>query len=408
MKHLFITQDFGPDLGGMARRHVELCRRLADDGMVVSTVAARDAAAFDAGERYEIDRQPFTFERAKLLSNELRWARWLQRRCRAGGVDIVHCGNIRPTGYAAWWTFRRGRKPYLLYVNGADLLREREKAHNALKRATARAIFGKASAIVANSAWTAEIASATMHEVGLRAQPLIATIELGTDPAAFGPDRDSGALRHRFALGDSPLLCTVARLVPHKGHDMVLRALALIAGELPSLRYLVVGTGPHENDIRRLAADLGIGDRVVLAGALSDAEIAEAYATSTVYVGLSRIQRRPGGSEQGGAVEGFGISFVEAGASGLPCVAGDSGGVRSAVRDGETGLVVPPCDPEAIAAAIRALIEDPERRRRMGAAARLAVEMHYNWDRVARDTSELARSVLTEFPHRAPPESSIP
>ena len=128
---------------------------------------------------------------------------------------------------------------------------------------------------------------------------------------------------------------------------------------------------------------------MVFAGALPDDEIAEAYATATLYLGLSRIDDEVN-------VEGFGISFIEAAASGVPSVAGDSGGVRSAVRDGETGLVVPPTDVEAVIAAVRMLLTDTDRRTAMGVAARRAAETHYNWDRVARETLGFARSLTLE------------
>ena len=176
---------------------------------------------------------------------------------------------------------------------------------------------------------------------------------------------------------------TVARLVPHKGQDIAIEALAKLPGDV---RYLIIGEGPDAPRLRALAASLGVADRVTLAGALDDAEIAEAYAAASVYVGLSR---RDGDV----SVEGFGISFVEAGASGTPSVAGDSGGVRAAVRDGETGIIVPPSDPGAAAEAIRALLDDAARRAAMGAAARRAVEGHYNWDRVARETAAFVASV---------------
>jgi phosphatidylinositol alpha-1,6-mannosyltransferase len=156
----------------------------------------------------------------------------------------------------------------------------------------------------------------------------------------------------------------------------VIRALATLPA---AVRYLIIGAGPDEGRLRALAESLGVADRVTIAGALSDAEIAEAYATATVYVGLSR---RDGAV----SVEGFGLSFVEAASSGTPSVAGDSGGVRAAVRDGETGLIVPATDVAAAALAIRSLLDDESRRRAMGAAARAAVLAHYNWDRVARET----------------------
>src|SRR5438445_6431827 len=138
----------------------------------------------------------------------------------------------------------------------------------------------------------------------------------------------------------------------------------------------MVGEGHDELRLRSIARELGVTDKVGFVGAMRDDELPEAYATSTIYLGASRVDKEIN-------VEGFGISFLEAGASGVPSVAGDSGGVRSAVRDGETGIVVPPTDVEAIADTIRSLLVNAERRKKMGQAARRAVETHYNWDRVA-------------------------
>src|SRR5678816_2866765 len=82
VRHLFVTQDYPPDLGGMARRHVELCRRFGDASvtMDISTVRADGAEEFDAGEPNSINRQPFSFSQAKLFTNQLRWATWLLSR----------------------------------------------------------------------------------------------------------------------------------------------------------------------------------------------------------------------------------------------------------------------------------------------------------------------------------------
>jgi phosphatidylinositol alpha-1,6-mannosyltransferase len=384
VRHLFVTQDFPPDSGGMARRHVELCRHFPRGEIAVSTVASPRAAEIDAAEPYPIDRQPFVFAGAKLLTNELRWTRALIGR--AGEYDVLHCGNVRPVGYAVWWAARRTGTPYLVYVNGGDVLRELVKARGWFKRRVARHIFADAVGVVANSRWTATVTEELMRELGVKHPPPVAGIDLGTDPDHFRPELDTGVLRQRLALGSGPLLLTVARLVPHKGQDMAIEALAAIAPEFPDARYLLVGGGRDRARLEALARSHGIGDRVAFAGMLTDAEIAEAYATATVYVGPSRLDR-------GINVECFGISFIEAAASGVPSVAGDSGGVRSAVRDGETGFVVPATDVKAIAAAIRTLLTDPARREQMGRAARAAVESHYNWARVARETRDFAEQV---------------
>lgn len=383
VRHLFVTVDYPPDLGGMARRHVELCRRLAAEGVTVSTVAAENASDFDRAEQYPIAREPFTFRGARSLTNRWRWARTIADR--AAAVDVVHCGNIRPCGYSI--LAARGRVPFLLYVNGSDLLREREKiAVSALKRLFVRRLFKDAAGIVANSAWTAETTKILCESLGLSADERVVAIDLGTDPQQFRPENDRGLLRARLGWQDNVVVATVARLVPHKGHDVALRAVAAILRQYPNVRYLIVGEGPNETALRTLAEDLGIGDRVAFVGAVSDAEVAEAYATADIYVGLSR--------EQGLDVEGFGISFVEASASATPVIAGDSGGVRSAVRDGETGFLVMPNDVDAVAAALRLLLADADRRRDMGVAGRRAVETHYNWDRVARETAAFAARVV--------------
>ena len=386
MRHLFVTVDYPPDLGGMARRHVELCRRLASDGVIVSTVAAADAQLFDQKEPYRIAREPFTFQGAKTATNRWRWSRSIARR--AAAVDVIHCGNIRPCGYPLMLA-RRGaaRAPFLLYVNGSDLLQEREKiTASTMKRWFVRRLRRQSAGIVANSAWTAETAWALFQALGIDVADRIVAIDLGTDPEQFRPENDRGALRASLGWQGLCVALTVARLVPHKGQDVALRAMAAVLREHPTLRYLIVGDGPNEAALRRLASDLGIADRVVFAGAMSDADVAEAYATSDVYIGLSR--------QDGKAIEGFGISFIEASASGIPVIAGDSGGVRSAVRDGETGVVVKPNDPDAVASALRQLLASPERRKALGRAGRRAVETHFNWDRVARETTAFAERAV--------------
>ena len=375
----------------MARRHVELCRRFADStsSIEVSTITKPDASAFDSGEGYPIHRQPFKASEANRFLNQLRWGAWLDRHCR-NRIDVIHCGNIRPVGYAVTLPAIRSGLPYVVYVNGGDLLRElRKSKESRLKRAGARRILGSAAGIVTNSKWTAELTGEVMEAAGIKNVPPVGVFDLGTDPAQFHPSRDTGELRARWRVGNAPLLITVARLVPHKGQDFAIRALAALTDEFPDLRYVIVGKGHDDQRLRDLARDLGVSDRVIFAGQLSDAEISEAYATSTLYVGLSRIDSEIN-------AEGFGISFVEAGASGVPSIAGDSGGVRSAVRDSETGIVVPPTDVASITAAIASLLRDDDRRRSMGQAARHAVETHYNWDRVARDTREFTYSVVGE------------
>jgi phosphatidylinositol alpha-1,6-mannosyltransferase len=226
-----------------------------------------------------------------------------------------------------------------------------------------------------------------MRDLSIDSPPPLAEIDLGTDPEQFKPSHDKGQLRSRWGVGSAPLMITVARLVPHKGQDVGIEALARLHREFPDLHYVLVGTGHDEARLKTLAAERGVSDRVVFAGALPDDELPEAYATSTIYVGFSRLDRAIN-------VEGFGIAFVEASASGVPVIAGDSGGVRSAVRNGETGWVVPPTDVTAIVERIAPFLRSRELRDKFGRAGRQAVESYYNWDRVGLETREFVSSVI--------------
>lgn len=393
MRHLLVTQDYLPDLGGIARRHLELVRRYPEP-MSVSTVAApaavsytpADIARCDAAEEYLIERQSFSFAHAKWFLSEMRWARWLVHRCR-DRVDVMHCGNIRPVGYAVWWAHKRVRIPYVVYVNGGDLLREQRCIRASwLRRRTARLILGDAAGIVATSAWCAELARNLLAELGVDHPPPVAAIDLGTDPQLFHPARDTGALRQRWGIRRAPIMLTVARLVPHKGQDTGIRVLARLRHEFPTLRYILVGDGVDEPRLRNLAAELDVMGLVGFAGSMRDDELPEAYATATVYFGASR--------RDGVDVEGFGLSFVEAAASGLPVVAGDAGGVRSTVRHEETGFVVNPLDVDALTDAVALLLRDEERRNAMSIAGRAAVETHYNWQRVADETARFVEECV--------------
>jgi phosphatidyl-myo-inositol dimannoside synthase len=384
-----VTQDFPPDRGGMARRHVELVRRFANDteSMDVSTVMLDAAAAFDNGEKYTIYRQPFHFREANRFTNQIRWSRWLVHHAR-GNVDVIHCGNIRPAGYPVLWAKMRLGAPYIVYVNGGDLLRELQKTDRSrLKKSMARRILGGASGIAATSEWVADLTRSVMDQVGVAKPPPIEALALGTDPETFAPSRDTGRLRRKWGIGDDPVLLTVARLIPHKGQDVVIRSVARLRSEFPNVRYVIVGEGVDDHRLRACARELHVESNVIFAGPLPDRDLPEVYATATIYAGPSRIDNVIN-------AEGFGISFLEASASGLPVVAGDSGGVRSAVRDGETGLVLPPLDVDAWANNLAELLRSESRRRSLGDAGRRAVETFYNWERVARDTREFTDRVI--------------
>ena len=404
MRTLFLTQDFPPDHGGIARLYGELCARFPAGGVEVSTVRARvpgggggesaagvavqapsDATAPGARSGapallYHLHRLPFTIREAKRVDSVVRWARWVGRRLASGDVDVIQVGNIRPTGYVAAWHHGRVGVPYVVYVHGKDLMKEERKARSWRGRATGRWVLGGAAAIVANSRATAERAERLLRTLGIDPAGRVRVVHPGTDPARFRPDAPGAeAWRRRLGLDGHRVLFSVSRLMARKGIDTALEALARLAPERPDLVYVVAGDGPERARLERLAAELGVAERVQFLGAVDDAELPGLYAAADVFV--LPVREEPDDDE----VEGFGIVFCEAAATGIPVVAGDSGGVADAVRDGETAFLVPPRDAAATASALARLLDDEGLRREMGAAGRRAVEAYYNWDRAAAE-----------------------
>ena len=382
-----MTQDFLPDLSGAARRHVELARRYPEP-MSVSTVEAADHARHDAREDYAIERQHIGYRNAASILSRLRWERWLAERC-TGRIHVLHAGDVNVVGRVVWRTHKRLRIPYVVYVDAGELRRIRERSRRSrLARRTARLVLGDAAGVVATTENVATLARDIIKEVGISQPPPVAALGLGADPVTFAPGRDSGTLRQRWGIRRAPIMLTVARFAAHKGQDTGIEALALLRDEFPDLRYVLVGEGSDEARLRNLAADLSVMDRVGFAGPMRDDELPEAYATSTIYLDASRIAPET-------TIEGHGISLIEAEATALPVVATAEGSdARSIVRDGETGIIVDPATPAAVAGAIASLLRDADLRMRMGMGGREDVEASMNWNRVARDTARFVRECV--------------
>jgi phosphatidylinositol alpha-1,6-mannosyltransferase len=187
----------------------------------------------------------------------------------------------------------------------------------------------------------------------------------GVDAAAFRPDPAARAdLRRRYGLGDAPVVTCVSRLVARKGQDQLVRALPLVRARVPATRLLLVGDGPDAARLRRLAQECGVAEHVVFTGAVPAAALPAHHAVGDVFALPCRT--RGGGLD----VEGLGIVLLEASASGLPVVAGDSGGAPETVREGETGHVVGGRDLAALVDALAGILADPDRAAEMGAAGR--------------------------------------
>jgi phosphatidylinositol alpha-1,6-mannosyltransferase len=384
---LLLAFNFPPHGGGIARMMGEVAQRYPPGSLLVSTGSYPESAASDARFPHPIDRVAIRATRLRAMHGLALWtarASALARRTRPG---FAWCAELKPAGYPARWLAARRALPYGVFVYGTELLLLDAKIRrSAFKRWTARQLLQGASVVVAISRWTAELARTVLESVGCATLARdVRVVPLGTTPSHFRPGIDPGPVRRRYGLdgGSGPWLLTVARLESHKGIDTVIRVLPRVRAAVPGVRYAVAGVGPRRPQLERLVGELGLGDVVRFLGFVGDDDLPALYNAADLYVGASRRVEL--------LAEGFGIALVEASACGLAVVGGRSGGVTDAVREGETGVLVDPDDPAAVAEGIVRLLTNGELRRAMGAAGRRAVETFYNWDRVARDVRDIDR-----------------
>lgn len=380
---LLLTYDFPPIGGGIARWMAELAKQYPPGSLVVSTGQQPDAADLDATFPNRVDRLPLASRRLRSIQGLLYWSRRAAVLTRQCGVEFIWCGNLKPASYPAKWTMERLGTPFGILLHGGDLLILQHQIHQSLlKRKAARALLSSAAVLVANSGWTRERCLALLCELEIEpTERQVQVVPLGADHRFFRPGVDAAAVRDRYGLGEGRWLLSVARLARHKGIDTALEALSRLQGRYPDLRYAVVGSGEELGTLEEQARRLGIRDRVRFLTGVPDRDLPAIYNCAEVYLGLSRLMEQ--------RVEGFGISIAEASACGLPVVAGRSGGIPEAVRDGETGLLVDAGRAEAVSDAIGALLDDAGLRARFGAAGRRAVEKYYNWERVAGDLARI-------------------
>jgi phosphatidylinositol alpha-1,6-mannosyltransferase len=205
----------------------------------------------------------------------------------------------------------------------------------------------------------------------------------GVDEKTFHPGSGGDAVRERLGLADRPVVVCVSRLVRRKGQDTLIEAMPQVLRAVPDAVLLIVGGGPYRADLEKLAAARGVTEAVRFTGPVTWEELPAHYGAGDVFAMPCRTRRR------GLDVEGLGIVYLEASATGLPVVAGDSGGAPDAVLDGETGWVVPGGDPGKTAGRLVELLRDPQLRTRMGTRGRRWVEERWRWDLIAERLREL-------------------
>ena len=395
---LLVTNDFPPRRGGIQSYLENLVTRLAvpaDSSRERSSVLAdssRERSSVRGGhtlsvyapkwkgaDEYDaraaefgihVERHPTT-----LMVPEPTVAMRMRRLIGERGADTVWFGAAAPLALLSPLAREAGASRVLASTHGHEV----GWSMLPVARSALRRIGNDADVVTYISQYTrGRFASAFGPRAALE------HLAPGVDTDRFQPDSVARAeLRARYRLGDRPVVVCVSRLVPRKGQDVLIRALPAIRQRVPAATLVIVGGGPHREALSRLTRQFGVAEHVVFTDGVPADELPAHHAMADVFAMPCRT--RGAGLD----VEGLGIVYLEASATGVPVVAGRSGGAPESVRDGETGLVVDGWDVGAVAAAVGELLADPDRAAAMGAAGRQWVLDEWQWKYKAQRLSEL-------------------
>jgi phosphatidylinositol alpha-1,6-mannosyltransferase len=355
MPSLLVTNDFPPKLGGIQSYLYELWRRLPPDETTVFTTPYADAARWDEQQSFRVVRTP-----QKVLLPTRALAHDVDALAREVGADVIFLDPMLPVGLIGP---RLTSAPYAVIAHGAEITVP--ATIPGLRRLGRRVVRGAAAVVTAGGYPARQVSRIAGRDVpGVIVPP-------GVDAVRFRPVAADVRVESRLKFGldpDRPLVLGLSRLVPRKGFDVVIDA---VAG-LPGVQLALAGSGRDRARLERRAGRRGAD--VTFLGRISESDLARAYGCADVFAMCCR--ERWGGAE----AEGFGIVFLEAAACAVPAVAGRSGGAHEAVVDGETGFVVEPQDVHAVRVALTELCDDPALRERMGGAARERAVGEYSYE----------------------------
>jgi phosphatidylinositol alpha-1,6-mannosyltransferase len=366
-KVLIVTNDFPPRSGGIQSFVRALAARLPADGVVVYAPAWEGAAEFDARQPFPVVRHPGSLM-LPVPSVGARACALLTEH----GCDSVLFGAAAPLGLLA----------PRLRAAGAERIVGLTHGHEAGWAALpgARALLRRIGDEVDVLTYLAEYFRIRLaRALSPAAASRMVQLTPGVDPAVFRPGSGGARIRDQFGIAPGrPVVVCVSRMVPRKGQDMLIRAWPAVRAAAPGdPLLLLVGDGPYRSRLDRLARQSGVAGSVLFTGPVSWDDLPACYDAGTIFAMPCRTRRA------GLDVEGLGIVYLEASATGLPVVGGDSGGAPDAILDGETGYVVPGRDVTALAGRLTRLLADPAGAAAMGDKGQAWIEREWTWDLVA-------------------------
>lgn len=373
MRVLFISDFFHPSIGGIEVRSLPFLQSMRGRGHEIVVLTNRDgyvgAPAESDYDGLRVLRLPFAAAiHRRDLSGIVKIKREIRALKEAFKPEIVHAFVSGPLVMAHIETDTIEPSPFL--ISFTQWLEGSTGSGTLLGR-----MFGAADWVTANSARLLSQVREIAPDVTSRSSAVHSgNIWPDFEPAPFQFDRPN-------------LLC-IGRLIEEKGFDIALRAMPAILARFPSARLIIAGDGPNGPMLRALTAELGLSDQVTFLGWVEPGKVLHLMNEAAIVVVPSRWQ------------EAFASVAIQAAQVGRPAIATDRGGMAEAVLDGETGLIVPSDDVEALADSVIRLLGDPPLAMELGRRARVRARTLFSWDRYLDDFEELYARLAANWHHR--------
>jgi phosphatidylinositol alpha-1,6-mannosyltransferase len=361
---LIVTNDFPPRQGGIQSFVHALAVRLPEGTVTVYAPAWDGASEFDKGQPFPVIRHPTSL----MLPVPAVTGR-AAAIAREHGCDTVLFGAAAPLGLITpALRTKAGVKRAVALTHG------HEAGWAALPgaRALLRRIGDEVDVLTyLGEYFRSRLARALSPDAAQR----MVRLAPGVDLTFFRPEAGGEAKREKLGLAGRPTVVCVSRMVPRKGQDTLIKAWPGIKRQVDNAALLLVGDGPYAPELKQLTGKLNLHQDVIFTGPVPWPELPSYYDAADVFAMPCRTRRA------GLDVEGLGIVYLEASATGLPVIGGDSGGAPDAILDGETGYVVG--DPSALTQRITELLTDPGKARAMGEKGLAWVDREWRWELAA-------------------------
>ena len=301
-------------------------RHLGHDVLVVAPTQLQGNRAWDYSQAFEIVRVPST----KSFALNYYYQRFhLNRLLSRRRFDVLLSQKWNVSGLACDYARHRQAIPHIQWFHGNEIY-----DHHLGKATWRRRLLESVANARMNVSVSHFTESRMLDRLGRSIRSRV--IYHGVDADRFQPSDNQDDLKWRLGFGGRYVLLTLARLVPRKGQDQIIRALPSVIRKIPNVMYVIAGKGRYEKGLKSHAAALGVERYVHFAGFVSEQDKVQYYQMCDQYVMPCRE------IPEQGSVEGYGLTLLEANACGKPVIAGDSGGCIEAVRNGMNGLVVDP------------------------------------------------------------------